>query len=180
MTEPVEGRTAARYSWDAIEPDHPVEKATRRLVKGEHAMVARFVLDEGLDVTPHVHHNEQITYLLEGVLKFWIGEAREEVILKAGEVLLIPANVPHEAEGDSANDGRQIDTLPLGEIDIVGVEPRPDLRLGERCLLAVEHSLVNVLDRLVDERTKEDGAGADGQLVQPESGYRHRLQTGRR
>jgi quercetin dioxygenase-like cupin family protein len=99
MTEPVEGRTAARYSWDAIEPDHPVEKATRRLVKGEHAMVARFVLDEGLDVTPHVHHNEQITIILEGRLLVRIGtigsdETREEV-LGPGEVIALPPFVPH-------------------------------------------------------------------------------------
>lgn len=66
MTDPVDGVTAARYSWETIEPDHPVEKATRRLVKGERAMVARFMLEEGLDLEPTVHHTEQITIILEG------------------------------------------------------------------------------------------------------------------
>jgi quercetin dioxygenase-like cupin family protein len=46
----------------------------------------------------HSHHNEQITYLLQGVLKFWIGEEREEIVLNGGEVLHIPPHVPHEAE----------------------------------------------------------------------------------
>lgn len=66
MTDPVDGVTAARYSWETIEPDHPVEKATRRLVNGERAMVARFMLEEGLDLEPTVHHTEQITIILEG------------------------------------------------------------------------------------------------------------------
>ena len=99
MTEPVEGRTAARYAWDAIEPDHPVQKATRRLVQGEHAMVARFVLDEGLDITPHVHHNEQITIILEGRLLVRIGtigsDEMREAVLGPGEVIAFPPFVPH-------------------------------------------------------------------------------------
>ena len=99
MSEPVEGATAARYSWDTIEPDQPMAKATRRLVKGEHAMVARFVLDAGLDVQPHVHHNEQITIILEGQLLVRIGtigsdEIREEV-LGPGEIIAFPPYAPH-------------------------------------------------------------------------------------
>jgi quercetin dioxygenase-like cupin family protein len=99
MTEPVAGTTASRYAWDTIEPDHPMAKATRRLVKGENAMVARFVLDEGLDVEPHVHHNEQITIVLEGRLLVRIGtigsdEIREEV-LGPGEVVAFPPFAPH-------------------------------------------------------------------------------------
>lgn len=99
MTEPANGTTATRYSWETIEPDHPIEKATRRLVKGERAMVARFVLDEGLDVKPHVHHNEQITIILEGRLLVRIGtvgtdEIREEM-LGPGEVIAFPPYVPH-------------------------------------------------------------------------------------
>jgi quercetin dioxygenase-like cupin family protein len=99
MREPVEGKTAARYSWETIEPDHPMEKATRRLVKGEQAMVARFVLEAGLDVKPHVHHNEQITIILEGRLLVRIGtvgsdEIREEV-LGPGEVIAFPPFAPH-------------------------------------------------------------------------------------
>ncbi len=99
MNENPAATTATRYSWDAIEPDHPIERATRRLVKGERAMVARFVLDAGLDVQPHVHHNEQITMILEGRLLVRIGtigsdEIREEV-LGSGEVIVFPAFVPH-------------------------------------------------------------------------------------
>jgi quercetin dioxygenase-like cupin family protein len=61
-------------------------------------MLAHIYLDKGARVPMHSHHNEQITYLLQGVLKFWIGEGREEIVLNAGEVLHIPPHVPHEAE----------------------------------------------------------------------------------
>ena len=99
MTEPEAGRTAAHYSWDSIEPDHPMAKATRRLVKGDNAMVARFVLDEGLDVKPHVHHNEQITIVLEGRLLARIGtigsDEIHEQVLGPGEVIAFPPFAPH-------------------------------------------------------------------------------------
>ena len=45
------------------------------------------------------HHNEQLTYILEGALRFWIGDDGAEVIdVRAGEVLQIPSNVWHKAE----------------------------------------------------------------------------------
>ena len=99
MTEPVDGTTASRYSWEAVEPDQPMEGATRRLVKGERAMVAHWVLDEGLDAQPHVHHNEQITIVIEGRLLVRIGtigsdEIREQV-LGPGEVIVFPPFAPH-------------------------------------------------------------------------------------
>jgi len=99
MTDPVDGVTAARYSWETIEPDHPVEKATRRLVKGERAMVARFMLEEGLDLEPHVHHNEQITIILEGRLLVRIGtvdsDEIREAVLGPGEAIVFPPFAPH-------------------------------------------------------------------------------------
>jgi quercetin dioxygenase-like cupin family protein len=50
-------------------------------------------------VPKHSHENEQITYILEGALKFWIGEdGAEEITVGTGEVLHIPANIPHKAE----------------------------------------------------------------------------------
>lgn len=86
------------FRWDEMEKETVSDTIKRRMVTGERAMLAHIYLDKGARVPKHFHHNEQITYLLEGVLKFWIGDEREEIILRAGEVLHIPPNVPHEAE----------------------------------------------------------------------------------
>jgi len=71
----------------------------RKLITGERIMLAHVYLKKGCIVPKHAHENEQITYILEGVLRFWIGEDQlQEVLVKAGEVLHIPSNVPHKAE----------------------------------------------------------------------------------
>jgi quercetin dioxygenase-like cupin family protein len=62
-------------------------------------MLAHVYLEKGCVVPKHSHHNEQITYILEGALRFHVGEdGAEEIIVRAGEVLHIPSNVPHTAE----------------------------------------------------------------------------------
>lgn len=86
------------FRWEEMEKETVTEAIKRRIVTGERAMLAHIYLDKGARVPMHSHDNEQITYLLEGTLKFWIGEERREVTLRAGEVLHIPGNVPHEAE----------------------------------------------------------------------------------
>jgi quercetin dioxygenase-like cupin family protein len=71
----------------------------RRLITGDRMMLAHVYLKKGCIVPKHSHENEQVTYILEGALKFWIGEDQsEEITIHAGEVLLIPSNVPHKAE----------------------------------------------------------------------------------
>jgi quercetin dioxygenase-like cupin family protein len=93
-----QGPAVQHFRWEEMEKETVTETIKRRMVSGERAMLAHIYLDKGAVVPTHSHHNEQITYLLEGTLKFWIGEEREEMILRAGEVLLIPANIPHAAE----------------------------------------------------------------------------------
>ena len=71
---------------------------SRRLVTGTRGMLAHVYLKAGCVVPKHFHENEQFTYILEGALKFFIGDdPRQEVTVHAGEVLHIPSNVPHEA-----------------------------------------------------------------------------------
>ncbi len=82
--------------------DVPLEKVTdqidRRLITGDRIMLAHVYLKKGSIVPTHSHENEQITYILEGALRFWIGEDEsEEVMVRAGEVLHIPSNVVHKA-----------------------------------------------------------------------------------
>ena len=80
--------------------DFPVEQVNplldRQLVSGERSMLARIILRKGCVVPLHSHDNEQITYILEGALRFLIQD--REIIVSEGEVLVIPSQVPHSAE----------------------------------------------------------------------------------
>src|SRR2546421_2152915 len=68
----------------------------RQFVVGQEIMLARVLLKKGCIVPQHSHHNEQLTYIVEGALKFWIDN--QEIVMHAGEVLCIPSNMPHKAE----------------------------------------------------------------------------------
>jgi quercetin dioxygenase-like cupin family protein len=88
-----------RFRWDEMEKEFVVDGIERRLVTGERMMLAHVYLKRGAVVPVHSHDNEQLTYILEGALRFWIGdEGSEPVDVRAGEVLVIPPNVPHKAE----------------------------------------------------------------------------------
>ncbi len=83
------------YTWDAMEMEVLSEQIGRKIIAGERAMVAQVFLAKGAVVPEHYHESEQITYILEGALKFEL-EGREVVVAK-GQVLRIPSNVPHRA-----------------------------------------------------------------------------------
>ena len=86
-------------AWEEVEKEQITDVISRRLVWGERMMIAQVNLDKGSVVPKHAHENEQITYILEGALRFWIGEdGEEELVVRAGEILYIPSNVPHKAE----------------------------------------------------------------------------------
>jgi quercetin dioxygenase-like cupin family protein len=68
----------------------------RQFVVGQEIMLARVLLRKGCIVPLHSHYNEQLTYIVEGALKFYIDG--QEIVVRAGEVLCIPANMPHKAE----------------------------------------------------------------------------------
>ena len=86
------------YRWSDMPKERVTDQISRRLVTGERMMLAHVYLDKGSIVPKHSHENEQLTYILEGALRFWIGEdEKEEIDVRAGEVLWIPSNVPHKA-----------------------------------------------------------------------------------
>src|ERR1051325_7048532 len=86
--------------WNSVELEDLNPLLQRQMVVGEKMMLARVLLKKGCVVPLHSHENEQITYILEGALKFWIGDDESQVVMvRAGEVLHIPSNVPHKAEG---------------------------------------------------------------------------------
>jgi unsaturated pyranuronate lyase len=87
------------FRWKDIPKERVTDTISRRLVTGDRMMLAHVYLDKGAIVPKHTHENEQLTYILEGALRFWIGEdQQEEIVVSAGEVLHIPSNVPHKAE----------------------------------------------------------------------------------
>jgi quercetin dioxygenase-like cupin family protein len=87
------------YRWDSMKKERVSDMLERRLITGDRMMLAHVYLKKGCIVPKHSHENEQLTYILEGALKFKIGEdGAEEITVRAGEVLLIPSNVPHMAE----------------------------------------------------------------------------------
>src|ERR1043166_5003986 len=87
------------HRWDDMPKESVTESLDRRLITGERVMLAHVYLKKGCIVPKHSHENEQITYILEGALRFKLGDDQKEVItVSAGEVLHIPSNLPHEAE----------------------------------------------------------------------------------
>lgn len=96
MTTP----SAVTFSrWEDIPREKVTDQISRRLITGQDIMLAHVFLTKGAVVPKHQHHNEQFTYILEGALRFWIGDDQQQVVdVRAGEVLHIPSNVWHKAE----------------------------------------------------------------------------------
>ena len=95
---PVEAANAQHYRWEEIPAEKLKGNLTRQLITGDRMMIAHVRFKKGDDVPRHSHENEQITYILEGALKFHLGANGErEVIVRAGEVLVIPSHLPHSA-----------------------------------------------------------------------------------
>ena len=87
------------YRWDSMKKERVSDMLERRLITGDRMMLAQVYLKKGCIVPKHSHENEQLTYILEGALKFRLGDDQtKEIVVHAGEVLLIPSNVPHMAE----------------------------------------------------------------------------------
>ncbi|HSF15959.1 MAG TPA: cupin domain-containing protein [Vicinamibacteria bacterium] len=85
--------------WDDLPKEKLTEYLDRRIVTGDRSMVTHVYMKKGCLVPMHHHENEQLTYVLEGALKFWIGtEDAEPFVVRSGEVLVLPSNVPHKAE----------------------------------------------------------------------------------
>jgi len=95
----MENTLATHYRWDDLPKERLSPLLERRLIWGERVMLSHVYLAKGCVVPLHAHENEQITYILDGTLRFWIGEDGAETIdVAAGEVLYLPSGVPHQAE----------------------------------------------------------------------------------
>lgn len=87
-----------KINWEDIPKEKLNDLLDRRLIMGKNLMLAHVYLKKGCIVPMHSHPNEQMTYIISGEAKFWLeSEDSEPIILKAGDVLPIPPNVPHKA-----------------------------------------------------------------------------------
>ena len=89
--------TRARLQrWDELALEKVTEMISRKVVTGEREMLAQIYLKKGAIVPMHKHESEQITYVLQGALRFLIDG--EQITVREGEVLVIPSWLPHQAE----------------------------------------------------------------------------------
>ena len=87
-----------RYRWDDLPAEQLKKGLSRKLITGERMMIAHVYFKGGEEVPRHSHDNEQLTYILSGALRFWFGARDEqEITVRAGEVVVIPSNLPHRA-----------------------------------------------------------------------------------
>jgi quercetin dioxygenase-like cupin family protein len=86
----------ALHRWDEIALEKVTEMLSRKVVSGEREMLVQVYIKRGCLVPMHAHDSEQMTYVLQGALKFLVDG--DEITVREGEVLLIPSGVPHQAE----------------------------------------------------------------------------------
>ncbi len=90
---------ARLFRWESVAEERVSDLLQRRVITGERLMLLQVTLKKGCVVPRHSHDNEQMTYTLKGSLRVWIGEkGEEEIRVRAGDVLYVPANVPHKVE----------------------------------------------------------------------------------
>jgi len=94
-----QAQMAKLYRWESMPKERLSDKIDRRMITGDRVMLTHIYLKKGCVVPQHQHHNEQITYVLEGALRFKLGASGEQQVdVRAGEVLHIPSGLPHTAE----------------------------------------------------------------------------------
>jgi quercetin dioxygenase-like cupin family protein len=96
MSEPTRAQpTATHHRWADITPEPMNPLLTRQFVSGEKGMAARIMLKKGCQVPEHSHPNEQLAMILSGALEFTVNG--EKITVRAGELIVLPPNVPHSA-----------------------------------------------------------------------------------
>jgi quercetin dioxygenase-like cupin family protein len=107
------------HRWDEIALEKITEMISRKIVTGEREMLAQTYLKRGAQVPMHSHDSEQMTYVLQGALRFLVDG--EEIIVKEGEVLHIPSGTPHQAE--ALEDTFELDVFSPIRTDWLEAEP---------------------------------------------------------
>lgn len=71
---------------------------SRTLVQNDKVSMTIFSFDKGEEISTHASGGDAMVTVLEGVGKFTVGG--EVFILKAGETLIMPKDVPHAVYGE--------------------------------------------------------------------------------
>ena len=88
----------SKINWQNVPVEEVTPEMSRQIVSGEKMMIARMKFKDGFLVPLHSHENEQITQVISGTMRFWFGDNKEqEMELTAGDVVVIPSNLPHAA-----------------------------------------------------------------------------------
>jgi quercetin dioxygenase-like cupin family protein len=108
------------HRWDEIALDKVTEMVSQKIVAGDREMLAQIYLKRGAMVPMHSHESEQMTYILQGALRVVVGG--EEIVVREGVVLHIPAQTPHQAE--ALDDTFELDVFSPIRADWLGdLEP---------------------------------------------------------
>jgi quercetin dioxygenase-like cupin family protein len=112
---------ATNYKWEEVNEDNPISLLTRRLIKGEKALVAQVKLQKGCHVALHHHVSEQISVHISGKALWRVGAPGSaeyrEVEMEGGEVMILPSNVFHSV--DAIEDTLIYDLLtPIGPMGV--------------------------------------------------------------
>jgi quercetin dioxygenase-like cupin family protein len=81
------------FSWENVKKEVLNDKLARKVISGEKITMAQIFLAKDAVVPLHHHEQEQFSSVMTGALRFEL--EGKEMVLRAGEVLLIPSNVPH-------------------------------------------------------------------------------------
>jgi quercetin dioxygenase-like cupin family protein len=98
------------YTWDQMPAEELSSSIGRRMITGDRTMMARVYLKKGAFVPEHHHDNEQITFIVSGALEFKLNG--ETIVLRTGQVMVIPSNMPHSALALEDTDDMDVFTPP--------------------------------------------------------------------
>jgi unsaturated pyranuronate lyase len=83
------------FKWDAQDPIEVVPGLRFQPILGGNLMANFVHFDPHTEAPTHWHDEEQISIVLEGEFEFEVGDQKK--IVRRGEAILIPPNVPHSA-----------------------------------------------------------------------------------
>lgn len=113
------GRARAKHHvWSKVELESLNPMLQRQMLTGTNVMLARILLKKGCIVPMHSHHNEQLSYVIEGALRFTIHS--KDTVVHAGEVLTIPPHVPHQVK--ALHDSVTLDVFHPPRMDWINKE----------------------------------------------------------
>ena len=78
-------------------------------IPGREVVQVRVDFDPGYIAPRHTHFGEEIIYVLEGTLQYWIGD-KPPVTVKPGDVLFVPEGVIHSAKNVGTGNGAELAT----------------------------------------------------------------------